>query len=77
MPENKIKDLSTARRHRGAVCASITKYESRIERWEAKCKVSATDRVSIQCHIETLEAYNENFKSTRRGKPTENPHQCV
>ena len=63
MLETKIKDILTARRCRGTIRASITKLEAWIKRWEAKLELSASDHASIRCHINTLKAYDAEFKS--------------
>ena len=54
--------LTAARRRRGTVRASITKFEARVKRWEEKDTLSASDHLSIQRDIETLKEYDSEFK---------------
>ena len=56
------KALTAARRRRGTVRASITKFEARVTKWEEKEKLSPTDHLSIKRGMETLNEYDSDFR---------------
>ena len=53
--------LLAPKRRRSTVCASITKLEARIIKQEDKGELSASEHLSIQLCIETLE-YKADFR---------------
>ena len=55
--------LTAARQRRGTVRASITKLETRIQRWEEKEGLSAVNHLSIQRQMENLKEYDTDFRT--------------
>ena len=62
MAEEVEKELSRARKRRGAARASITRLEGNIDKLEAKLELSKTDLLMIPCLIKKLEELGAEFK---------------
>ena len=57
------KDLSSNRRRRGVVKASITRLEGRVFAYEEKERLTRSDQVAIQSLLTKLEALDTEFKA--------------
>ena len=56
--------LTAARRRRGTIRASITKFEARILKWEAKEELTGSDNRAIQRGVEALKEYDAEFRTS-------------
>lgn len=54
--------LTAMRWQRSTICASITKVEAIIVRWEVKAELVHSGHCAIQSGVETLTEYNADFK---------------
>ena len=57
------RNLTTNRKCRGVVCASITRLDGRISKLEGKHKLLAADRCSAQTLLARLNELDADFKS--------------
>ena len=55
--------LSTRRKRRGVVRASVTRLDSRVSELERKKKTSPGDLATAQCFLRKLDELDEEFKS--------------
>ena len=54
--------ITAARRCSCTVCTSITKLEAQISNCKNKGELSASNHLSIQCHMETPKEYDAGFR---------------
>ena len=57
------KELSSNRRHRGVVKASVTPLEGRVHGHEEKERLTCVDHVAIQSLLAKLETLDTEFKA--------------